>query len=135
MLYYYYRYGTKGLLTLVRYLHASSRLIVHFMLYTMQISLDPRRNADSRFVIKAESTQGFIRTQHCYPSLDDFSVTGGELSCTLTSLMRDTEYTIWIKQELSNFDCGYYAYIGGNYSDPIHLQTNVTRRYHNIQWL
>ena len=30
--------------------------------------------------------------------------------------MRDTEYTIWIKLELSNFDCGYYTYVGGNYS-------------------
>ena len=58
---------------------------------------------------------------------------GQPLSYTLTSLSRDTEYTVEISMETrarySSSVCRYsYGYIYGNYSDPLAFQTNATRK-------
>ena len=46
------------------------------------------------------------------------------LSYTLTSLKRDTEYTIQIRAAVEFSPCSTYVY--GNYSDLVSFQTNAT---------
>ena len=47
-----------------------------------------------------------------------------ELTYTLTSLTRDTDYTIQIRVEIKFSPC--VTYISGNYSDSVIFRTNAT---------
>ena len=47
-----------------------------------------------------------------------------KLTYVLTSLTRDTEYTIQIRVQIEYFPCS--TYVSGNYSDSISFRTNAT---------
>ena len=52
-----------------------------------------------------------------------------EMSYTLTSLTRDTRYSIQIRVNVRNSACNnYFDYKNGNYSDPVSFQTKATRK-------
>ena len=49
------------------------------------------------------------------------------MSYTLTSLTRDTQYSIQIRVAVRNSACYYFYYTYGNYSESVSFQTNATR--------
>lgn len=79
-----------------------------------------------RYYILYDEGLGFTRARTFYPRSSGSSdtVEKERLEYTLTSLTRDTEYTIQIRVEIEYSPCS--AYVSGNYSDSVSFRTNAT---------
>ncbi len=83
------------------------------------------RTSDIAYAIKYYETgeeRSYYPTSTYYNSSHS---EGDQLSYTLTSLSRDTEYTVEIALRVSYSVCSY-SYVYGNYSDPVSFRTNAT---------
>ena len=92
----------------------------------MQAPAAPSWATYGRFTIRYRSDhQSYAQTRTYYNSsfINDTHV---KMSFTLTSLTRDTQYSIEIRAEVQNSACYYYYYTYGNYSDPVLFRTNAT---------
>ena len=55
-----------------------------------------------------------------------------EMSYTITSLRRDTQYSIQMRINVRNSACNVYAsHNNGDYSDPISFRTKAARKHKN----
>jgi hypothetical protein len=79
-----------------------------------------------RFSVRYQSDQQRYAQTRTYYNSSFINDTDVEMSFTLTSLTRDTQYSIEIRAEVQNSACRYYYYTYGNYSDPVSFRTNAT---------
>ena len=68
-------------------------------------------------------TRSYYSTRIIYPSSDNDT----NVMFTITSLSRDTQYSIKARVEMQYASCSNYIY--GNFSDPEVFQTNASREY------
>ena len=92
----------------------------------MQAPAAPSWAISGRFGIRYQSDHGGYAQYRTYYNSSFINDTDVEMSYTLTSLIRNTWYSIQIRAEVHHADCSSYTYTYGNYSDPITLQTNAT---------
>ena len=79
-----------------------------------------------RFRVQYDTEGSFPRVRYAY-SRTEITVQ----NLTLSSLVRDTEYTIQVRAETRYRYC--YSYLYGNNSEPLTVSTNATRELCDAQ--
>ena len=82
--------------------------------------------SSASYRIRYETEDGSILRTYSYSPPTHSA--GAQLTYTLSSLFRDTEYMVQVAMRVSYSVCRY-SYVYGNYSDPISFRTNATCKY------
>lgn len=79
-----------------------------------------------RYVVQYNASGSTPRLQ--YTSQYYYYSTPSQNTITINGLLRDRNYSISVRHQLTIQTCNYYSYVSGPYSEPITVSTNNTGR-------